>query len=92
MKSYSIEVTKAAEKALLALPADILPEIDACILGLATTPRPDGCKKLRGMDNLYRVRVRNYRIVYQVIDRKLVIVIVVVADRKEVYEILKRRT
>jgi mRNA-degrading endonuclease RelE of RelBE toxin-antitoxin system len=44
------------------------------------------------MDNLYRVRVRNYRIVYQVIDRKLVIVIVVVADRKEVYEILKRRT
>ena len=52
---------------------------------LASNPRPAGVKKLVSEDNLYRVRVGEYRAVYQIRDRELVVLIVKVGHRREVY-------
>ncbi len=53
---------------------------------LADNPRPDGCKKLKGEVNLYRIRVfSNYRVVYEIQDRVLVVTVVKVAHRRDVY-------
>ncbi|NUN63243.1 type II toxin-antitoxin system RelE/ParE family toxin [Pseudanabaena biceps] len=53
---------------------------------LADNPRPDGCKKLKGEVNLYRIRVfSNYRVVYEIQDRILVVTVVKVAHRRAVY-------
>jgi mRNA interferase RelE/StbE len=54
---------------------------------LADNPRPDGCKKLKGEVNLYRIRVfNNYRVVYEIQDRKLVVTVVKVGHRRDVYK------
>jgi len=53
--------------------------------GLANTPRPPGCDKLAGVDNLYRVRVGDSRIVYQVQDQVLIVLVVKIGHRREVY-------
>jgi mRNA interferase RelE/StbE len=52
---------------------------------LAEDPRPPGCRKLAGSDALYRVRVGDYRIVYQVEDAVLVVLVVRVAHRRDIY-------
>ena len=60
----------------------IISEIES----LADNPRPDGCKKLKGEVNLYRIRVlSNYRVVYEIQDRVLVVTVVKVAHRRDVY-------
>lgn len=82
---YRIELTKAAERDLRALPGNILKRVDARILSLAKEPRPDGVRKLIGADHLYRVRVGDYRIVYEIQDRAVLIVIIRVRHRGEVY-------
>jgi mRNA interferase RelE/StbE len=55
------------------------------ILALASEPRPVGCEKLAGESNRYRVRVGRYRVVYSVADAELLVLVVRVADRKDVY-------
>jgi mRNA interferase RelE/StbE len=53
---------------------------------LADNPRPDGCKKLKGEINLYRIRVfSNYRVVYEILDKKLVVTVVKVGHRRDIY-------
>lgn len=52
---------------------------------LAENPRPPGALKLQGTDNRYRLRVGDYRIIYEIHDRLLVVLIVDVADRKDIY-------
>jgi mRNA interferase RelE/StbE len=59
--------------------------IVAKILALSDEPRPVGCEKLAGQSNRYRVRVGRYRVVYSVADAELVVLVVRVADRKDVY-------
>jgi mRNA interferase RelE/StbE len=70
---------------MAALPSDVLPRVDAAILALAETPRPTGTKKLRGGSGLYRIRVGDYRIVYDVNDRERVVSIATVGHRSDVY-------
>ncbi|MEK6777526.1 MAG: type II toxin-antitoxin system RelE/ParE family toxin [bacterium] len=60
----------------------ILSKIDA----LATNPRPIGCKKLQGPTRLWRLRVGDYRIVYDIDDRNRIVDIVVVRHRRDVYK------
>jgi mRNA interferase RelE/StbE len=52
---------------------------------LADNPRPPGCVKLAGQENLFRVRVGHYRIVYQIVDDRLIVVVILVAHRRDVY-------
>lgn len=82
-QTYSIVVTNAATRDLKRLQRRDLVKVDARIRTLATDPRPKDCKKLA--DNIYRIRVGSYRIVYGIEDDKLVVVIIRVRDRKNVY-------
>jgi mRNA interferase RelE/StbE len=59
--------------------------IVASILVLANDPRPIGCERLAGQSDRYRIRVGRYRVVYSIADDELVVLIVRVADRKDVY-------
>jgi mRNA interferase RelE/StbE len=54
---------------------------------LAIEPRPNGVKKLESTDSLYRVPVVSYRIIYQILDAVLLVTVVRVAHRREVYRI-----
>jgi mRNA interferase RelE/StbE len=67
------------------MPRDLLRRIDATIIALARNPRPPGAKKLRGQDDRYRIRVGDYRVIYEVDDAQLLILIVEVGHRKDVY-------
>jgi len=59
--------------------------IVAAMEGLAADPRPPGCVKLQGEDELWRIRLGDYRVVYAVRDEKLMVLVVRVAHRKDVY-------
>ena len=86
MKPYRITFSKSAEKELLSLPKKIGSQILAKIDLLAVNPRPSGCKKLTGSSNSYRIRVGDYRVLYTIVDKELLVDIVTIGDRKEVYK------
>jgi mRNA interferase RelE/StbE len=79
---YRIEFTPSARRQLKKLPLDVIKKIARAIDGLQTNPYPDGVRKLVNENNLYRMRVGDYRIVYQVKSNTLIIVIVRVRHRK----------
>lgn len=85
MAAYRIEVRPRAEKELAALPRDAQRRIVRAIDGLAEDPRPAGCVALRGGEGLFRIRVGVYRVVYLVEDDRLVVLVVRVGHRREVY-------
>ncbi len=86
MGGYEIRITDAAAKELDALPRrKDRQAVVSRILKLAEDPRPSGCVKLSGQEELYRVRQGSYRVVYTIEDDCLVVFVVRVADRKEVY-------
>ena len=80
---FQIEVTRAAQRDLTSLPKSVFKRVDAKIQSLSQDPHPRGSKKLE--DNLFRVRVGDYRIVYRVESDRIVVVIVRVRHRREVY-------
>lgn len=92
--SYRIELTPSAEKALIKLAKGnraLVKKIDKAIMGLAENPAPLNSKQLSGEEPpLYRVRVGNYRILYHIEDDVLVVLVVHVGHRKDVYRFLKR--
>lgn len=83
--TYRIEVRPAAVRALRKINRQDQPRIQAAIALLAQDPRPPGARALQGRDGL-RVRVGNYRIVYTVDDGVLLIVVVTLGHRREVYD------
>jgi mRNA interferase RelE/StbE len=82
---YILEYKKSVDKDLRKLPVDIRKQIVNKILKLSTQPYPSGSTKLRGATNLYRLRHSSYRIIYQVLNDKLIITIIKIGHRKEVY-------
>ncbi len=82
---YEIVLTRASERGLGSLPKADLRRVDAKILGLAETPRPPGATKLEGMENLYRIRSGDYRIVYQIDEARRAVVIAAVGNRRDIY-------
>ncbi len=85
MGKYSIEFRKSVEKDLGAIPRKDQVRVLTRIAALADDPRPSGCKKLSGQDR-YRLRQGNYRILYEIIDQRLIVVVVKVGNRRDVYE------
>jgi len=84
-RRYEIGFTRTAERGLAALPKAVLVRVDAPILRLALDPRPAGSKKLKGSEELYRIRVGDYRVVYQIDYEHLRILVVNVGNRRDVY-------
>jgi mRNA interferase RelE/StbE len=83
--TYRIELTKAAVRDLTALPNSLLKRLDSCIIGLVEDPLPPGVKKLRNSNGMYRVRVGDYRIIYRIEQEVLVVLVVKIGHRREVY-------
>ncbi len=85
MTTYHVEIARRAAKALAALPRREQQRIRAAIDLLADNPRPPGCVAMTGEAHAYRVRVGDYRIVYEVLDDRLVVQVVRVGHRRDVY-------
>ena len=86
MAVYEVLLSKAARKYLAALPLFIHNKIVEDISQLSSVPRPNGCKKLKGYKNSYRIRVSDYRVIYEIEDKVLRILVVAVGNRKNIYE------
>ncbi len=83
---YEIVVAPKAKRDLATLPRNTLPRIDSHILSLSSDPRPVGSKKLKGLENVFRIRVGDYRIIYEIRDDRLVVLVIRVGHRKDIYK------
>jgi mRNA interferase RelE/StbE len=84
MASYELVFRKSVTKDLRALPVRDVRKILERIRALADDPRPPQCEKLSGLER-YRIRQGVYRIVYEIEDERLVVVVVKVAHRRHAY-------
>ena len=84
MGSYRIEIKRSAAKELEAIPAKDRRRVATKIQALAGNPRPAGCEKLSGHDK-YRIRQGNYRILYTIEDDVLLVTVIKIGDRRDVY-------
>ncbi len=82
---YSILLAPPAERQLKALTSAIQKPLVKRLKTLRANPRPQGVKKLTGEDDLYRIREGDYRIIYTIQDKRLIVLVVKIGDRKEVY-------
>lgn len=83
--TYTIITPKNVRKHLDTLPNDIFDRIDAKIQQLAENPRPDGVVKMKGANNEYRIRVGDYRIVYEINDKDVIIFLLQCKHRRDIY-------
>ncbi len=85
---YQVQITEKILKKLERLPKKDQQRIVEAIDTLVEDPRPDGCKKLKGNRKppSYRIRAGNYRIVYSIQDEMLLILVLEVGHRKDVYK------
>ena len=82
---WQVLIHRRAEKALQRLDKPLRRRIGEAINQLVVNPRPAGCKKLAGYDNLYRLRVGDWRISYAVEEDKLIVLVVEIAPRGRAY-------
>ena len=84
MASYELVFKRSVAKDLRDLPKKDVARVLQRIRALAEDPRPPGCEKLSGLER-YRIRQGDYRIVYEIQDSRLVVLVVKVGHRKDVY-------
>lgn len=84
--TYQVEFTRKASKQLAKLPENVQQRIKIKVEELAENPRPSGVVKLESSNNRYRIRVGDYRILYEIIDDLLIVTVVKVGHRREVYQ------
>lgn len=82
---YQLLYKKSVEKDIRKLPKGIRAAIVIKIQNLAKNPRPNGCTKLKGSTDLFRIRHNNYRIIYSINSGQLTIMVIKIAHRKDVY-------
>ncbi len=85
MGRYSIELVGSIRKDLRRIAKKEVPKILKTIQGLADNPRPISSKKLTN-EELYRIRIGHYRILYEIYDDRLVVLVVKAGHRKDVYK------
>jgi len=86
---WRVIVLREPKKVLAKLPGDVRQRLLAALHGLAENPRPVGYIKLQGFD-LYRLRVGDWRIIYQIKDDQLLVLVVEIGTRGGVYRALTR--
>ena len=84
MNSYRVALASSAEKELQGLPKKMIARIIPRLEHLESAPRPPGCKKLKGGDNEWRIRIGNYRIVYVIDDTVGTVDVTRIAHRRDV--------
>ncbi|MDF9276905.1 type II toxin-antitoxin system RelE/ParE family toxin [Arthrobacter sp. EH-1B-1] len=91
--TYSIALLRSADKFLSKLvrqqPSDAQ-NIEEAIQSLAESPHPPGCEQLKGYSGIFRIRVGNYRICYRVDGGELLILVIVINERNEIHQELRR--
>ncbi len=85
MANYTIVIGKSASKELAKLPLEVIDRIQLAINALTADPRPATCKKLKGFKDLYRIRSGDYGVIYKVEDQLLIIDVVRIGNRKDIY-------
>jgi len=81
---YQVIIPKSVRKELDRLPDEVVSRILARLVGLETNPRPTDVKKLKNRD-AWRIRVGDYRVIYEIHDRVLQIIVITVGHRREIY-------
>jgi mRNA interferase RelE/StbE len=81
---YQVNFTRAAIRTLEKVPEPYYSAIKQVIIKLADNPRPSGYKKLKGVDG-YRIRINNYRVIYDIFDTILTVEVIAVGHRKNIY-------
>ena len=84
MAAYELQLLPSVKKDIQKIPKDDLKKILARMESLRDDPRPPGSTKLSGLDH-YRVRQGNYRIVYKIQDTRLVVIVIKVGHRRDIY-------
>lgn len=83
--AYAVQILPSAQRQLAKLDPPHRKRVAAAIDGLAENPRPSGAKKLQGSETVWRIRVGDYRILYEIHDRQLLAVVIEIGHRREVY-------
>lgn len=83
-KVYKVQIERKAQKKLAKIPAPYYANIKTAILNLGNNPRPRGYKKLKGRD-AFRIRVTDYRVIYEIHDDVLLIQVIDLGHRKDIY-------
>jgi mRNA interferase RelE/StbE len=86
MTIYLVEYTPAAARQIRKLNKTIQARLKAKIAMLSENPRPQGSKKLKGFENSYRIRVGDYRVIYKIHDDVLLVLIMKVGPRRDIYD------
>lgn len=84
-RAYEVYLERAAERDLRRLDAAVFREIVAVLRGLARDPRPAGCRKIAGSKSDWRVRVRDWRVLYEIDDRAKTVKVLRIRHRREAY-------
>jgi mRNA interferase RelE/StbE len=82
---YTVLILPSAQKQLNNLPNVIATRIEDKMMELEQDPRPPGCKKLKGRD-AWRTRIGDYRVIYEINDGRLIVTVITIGHRREVYE------
>ena len=83
--AYAVSLIPAAVRQLQRLDAAAQKKVRLVIDDLSETPRPHGCRKLAAIENAYRIRVGDYRVLYEIVDRRLLVLVIRIAHRREAY-------
>jgi len=82
---YQVIIPQPVQKQLINFPKEIQTRLILATQLLAEHPRPNGVKKLKGYEGIYRIRVGDYRIIYEVRDKELIILLLSFTHRKDAY-------
>ncbi len=83
--NYTVRLSPRVQKTLDRLPGDLRSRLMRKLEALEENPRPVGVEKLAGVEDLYRVRVGDWRVVYAIRDRELIVIVVRIGNRRDVY-------
>lgn len=83
--AYRVDLAAAARRELRGLDSGVRDRILRALINLEADPRPPSVKKLKGNDNYWRIRVGDYRIIYEIRDQLLIVLVVPIAHRREAY-------
>ena len=83
--SYAVVIESGAARDIRRLPPGVRERVIRAAHALANDPRPPGCLKLQGRGNQYRIRVGDYRVIYEIEDEVLIVLVVEVGRRDRIY-------
>jgi len=89
MANFRIEVSATAERQIRKLAREDQIRVLRAIGPLASDATPPGSRKIRGYDDVYRIRVGTYRVLYRVAGKRLLVIILKIGHRREIYRSLR---